>query len=202
MKIAVFGGTFNPVHNGHTNAAKVVMEKGLADKMIVIPDRIPPHKQAENLASGKDRLNMCRLAFLDIKGVEFSDWELKQTGKSYSVKTLRHFHQIFPEDRLYFLMGSDMLLSFRSWYKWEEILTLSGIICLARNEEDINRLEPFAEQLRREGGEVIIVNSPPLEISSTQIRENLKKNCNYTCYLQKNVVQYIVDNNLYDICDS
>ena len=197
MKIAVFGGTFNPVHNGHTNAAKVVMEKGLADKMIVIPDRIPPHKQAENLASGKDRLNMCRLAFSDIKGVEFSDWELKQTGKSYSVKTLRHFHQIFPEDRLYFLMGSDMLLSFRSWYKWEEILTLSGIICLARNEEDINRLEPFAEQLRREGGEVIIVNSPPLEISSTQIRENLKKNCNYTCYLQKNVVQYIVDNNLY-----
>ena len=199
MKIAVFGGTFNPVHNGHTNAAKVVMEKGLADKMIVIPDRIPPHKQAENLASGKDRLNMCRLAFLDIKGVEFSDWELKQTGKSYSVKTLRHFHQIFPEDRLYFLMGSDMLLSFRSWYKWEEILTLSGIICLARNEEDINRLEPFAEQLRREGGEVIIVNVPPMEISSTQIRENLKKNCNYTCYLQKNVVQYIVDNNLYDL---
>ena len=197
MKIAVFGGTFNPVHNGHTNAARVIMETGLADKMIVIPDRIPPHKAADNLATGEDRLNMCRLAFSDIKNIEFSDWELKQTGKSYSVKTLRYFHSIFPDDRLYFLMGSDMLLSFKSWYKWEEILSLSGILCLARNNEDISRLEPFGEELRREGGEVIIVNVPPLEISSTQIRENLKKNRNCTCYLNKNVVQYIVDNNLY-----
>ena len=85
MKIGVFGGTFNPVHLGHLNCLKSVAEQASLDKMIVMPDRIPPHKQAEDLASSEDRLNMCRLAFADIPCVEISDWELKQEGKSYSV---------------------------------------------------------------------------------------------------------------------
>ena len=81
MKIGVFGGTFNPVHLGHLNCLKSVAEQAGLDKMIVMPDRIPPHKQAEDLASSEDRLNMCRLAFADIPCVEISDWELKTTGK-------------------------------------------------------------------------------------------------------------------------
>ena len=82
MKIGVFGGTFNPVHLGHLNCLKSVAEQAGLDKMIVMPDRIPPHKQAEDLASSEDRLNMCRLAFVDIQIVEISDWEINQEGKS------------------------------------------------------------------------------------------------------------------------
>lgn len=194
MNIGIFGGTFNPVHNGHVNAAKVIMSRGILDELIVIPDRLPPHKQAEELVSGEHRLNMCRIAFDGIKGVKFSDWELRREGKSYSVYTLRHFKEKFPNDRLYFIMGSDMLLSFDKWYRYEEILSLAGIICLARCEEDTEKLLPYAKKI---GGEVKIVRTPPLEVSSTQIREFIKKNEKPTCYLNKNVVQYIVDNNLY-----
>ena len=106
MKIGVFGGTFNPVHLGHLNCLKSVAEQADLDKVIVMPDRIPPHKQAEDLASSEDRLNMCRLAFADIPCVEISDWELKQEGKSYSVITLRHLKEIYPHDKLFFIMGS------------------------------------------------------------------------------------------------
>lgn len=197
MKIGIFGGTFNPVHLGHINALLKIMDAIKFDKVIVMPDRIPPHKQAQNLASGEDRLNMCRLAFDDIPNVEVSDYELKQEGKSYSVLTLRHLKEIYPDDRLYFIMGSDMLLSFDKWYCYEEILSLSSLVCVSRSDDDTEKLEPYAEKLRKLGGEVIIVPVEPFEVSSTEIREMLKKNSDCTCYLKKNVVQYILSNNLY-----
>lgn len=175
MKIGVFGGTFNPVHLGHLNCLKSVAEQAGLDKMIVMPDRIPPHKQAEDLASSEDRLNMCRLAFADIPCVEISDWELKQEGKSYSVITLRHLKEIYPHDKLFFIMGSDMLLSFEEWYQYNEILSLSALICVARSREDIDHIEVKAKQLKAEGGEIIIVKTDPFEVSSTEIRQMLKK---------------------------
>lgn len=198
MKIGVFGGTFNPVHLGHLNCLKSVAEQAGLDKMIVMPDRIPPHKQAEDLASSEDRLNMCRLAFADIPCVEISDWELKQDGKSYSVITLRHLKEIYPHDKLFFIMGSDMLLSFEEWYQYEEILSLSALICVARSHEDIDHIEVKAKQLKAEGGEIIIIKTDPFEVSSTEIRQMLKKNVDCSCYLSENVVQYIVDKNLYN----
>ena len=198
MNIGIFGGTFNPVHLGHINCLKNVADKVKLDKVIVMPDRIPPHKQAEDLASAEDRLNMCRLAFADISCAEVSDWELKREGKSYSVITLRHLKKNYPHDKLHFIMGSDMLLSFEKWYCYEEILSLSALICVARSQEDVNRIELKADKLRAEGGEIIIVKIPPLEISSTEIRKMLKKNLDCSCYLSKNVVQYIVDKNLYN----
>lgn len=199
MRTGIFGGTFNPVHKGHVNALERVFEAVSLDRAIIIPDRIPPHKSAEDLVSGEDRLNMCRLAFSSVPKAEFSDWELNNHEKNYSVITLRHFHEIYPEDRLYFIMGSDMLLSFEKWYCYREILTLAGLICISRCNEDTEKLETAAENLRRQGGEVIIVPAEPFEISSSQIREMLKKNIDCSCYLHKNVVQYIVDKNLYDI---
>lgn len=198
MNIGIFGGTFNPVHLGHINCLKSVADQAGLDKIIVIPDRIPPHKQAEDLASAEDRLNMCKLAFEGLKCVEISDWELKQEGKSYSVITLRHLKKVYPHDKLFFIMGSDMLLSFEKWYQYKEILSLAALICVARSQEDVDRIEIKADQLRAKGGEIIIVRTAPFEVSSTQIREMLKKNLDCSCYLSENVVQYIVDKNLYN----
>lgn len=200
MKIGIFGGTFNPVHKGHVNALERVIEKVDLDRAIILPDRIPPHKSSEGLVSGEDRLNMCRMAFSSVLKAELSDWELKNDGKNYSVITLRHFHELYPEDRLYFIMGSDMLLSFEKWYRYDEILTLAGLICISRCDEDTAQLETAAEKLRvRNNVEIIIVDAKPFEISSSQIREMLKKNIDCSCYLHKNVVQYIMENNLYGI---
>lgn len=197
MNIGIFGGTFNPVHKGHVSALKKILSAVSLDRVLVLPDRIPPHKSAEGLVSGSDRLEMCRIAFSDVENTEVSDWELKNEGKSYSVITLRHFHEVFPEDKLYFIMGSDMLASFESWYRYEEILTLCSLICVSRSQEDTERLEGYADKLRAKGGEVIIVPVEPFEISSSQIRDMLKKNLDCTCYLDENVVQYIMAKNLY-----
>ncbi|MGN1134301.1 MAG: nicotinate (nicotinamide) nucleotide adenylyltransferase [Oscillospiraceae bacterium] len=199
MNIGIFGGTFNPIHNGHKNCLLEIMKAIDFQKVIILPDRIPPHKQAENLASGTDRLNMCRIALQGIDKLEFSDWELDNEGKSYSVITLRHFKEMYPEDKLYFFMGSDMLLSFHEWYRYEEILSLAALVCVSR-EEDVTRkhLEEYAEKLKNKGGEVIIVPAKPLEISSSEIRSMLKKNEDCTCYLDKNVVKYIREKKLYN----
>lgn len=197
MNIGIFGGTFNPVHKGHVSALKKILSAVSLDRVLVLPDRIPPHKSAEGLVSGSDRLEMCRIAFSNVENTEVSDWELKNEGKSYSVITLRHFHEAFPEDKLYFIMGSDMLASFESWYRYEEILTLCSLICVSRSQEDTDRLEGYADKLRSKGGEVIIVPVEPFEISSSQIRDMLKKNLDCTCYLDENVVQYIMAKNLY-----
>ena len=197
MNIGIFGGTFNPVHKGHVSALKKILSAVSLDRVLVLPDRIPPHKSAEGLVSGSDRLEMCRIAFSSVENAEVSDWELKNEGKSYSVITLRHFHKVFPDDKLYFIMGSDMLASFENWYRYEEILTLCSLICVSRSQEDTDRLEGYAEKLRAKGGKVMIVPVEPFEISSSQIRDMLKKNLDCTCYLDENVVQYIMANNLY-----
>ncbi len=199
MNIGIFGGTFNPIHNGHKNCLLKIMKAIDFQKVIIIPDRIPPHKQAENLASGTDRLNMCKIALADIQNLEFSDWELKNEGKSYSVITLRHFKEIYPNDKLFFFMGSDMLLSFHEWYRYEEILSLAALVCVSRENEITEKcLEVYAEKLKNKGGEVIIVPAKPFEISSSEIRRRLKKNKDCTCYLDKNVVKYIREKNLYN----
>lgn len=199
MNTAIYGGTFNPVHKGHYNCLKTVLDSIELDRIIVLPDRLPPHKSSEGLVSGIDRLNMCKLAFKDLEKVSFSDWELKQKGKSYSVITLRHFHKKYPDDKLFFIMGSDMLLSFESWYEYKEILRLATLVCVSReNSVTKQLLEEHARKLTSEnGGEIIIVDAKPFEVSSTQIREMIKKSQDTSCYLDENVVQYISDNNLY-----
>ena len=167
--------------------------------MIVMPDRIPPHKQAEDLASSEDRLNMCRLAFADIPCVEISDWELKQEGKSYSVITLRHLKEIYPHDKLFFIMGSDMLLSFEEWYQYKEILSLSALICVARSHEDIDHIEVKAKQLKAEGGERDNHNVKTDPFECLQLRYvKCSKNVDCSCYLGENVVQYSGQKNLYN----
>ena len=196
--IGIFGGTFNPVHRGHTKLLKSVMEAVEFDKVIVLPDRIPPHKKADDLVSGDDRYEMCRIAFDSIKNVQVSNWELKQSGKSYSVLTLRHFHNIYPNDKLFFIMGSDMLLSFHEWFCYEEILELASLICISReNKATVEKLSDYAEKLTEKSGEVIILETKPFEASSTQIRDNLKKGLDCSCYLNENVVQYIEAKKLY-----
>lgn len=197
MKTAVlFGGTFNPVHMGHEHLLRQVAQSIEPDKIFVIPSKIPPHKQAEALASEQDRLNMCRLAFSDIPNTEFSDYEFTRTGKSYSVYTVQHFAELYPEYKLYFVMGSDMLLSFHEWFMYEKILEMCGIVCISRADEDTSKLEKYADTLRNRA-DIIVLKAEPFEISSTEIRSRLKKHLDCSCYLNKNVVQYIVEKNLY-----
>ena len=198
-KIGIYGGTFNPVHKGHINCLRSVLNEIDLDRVIILPDRIPPHKSSSELVSGEDRFNMCKIAFRGFENAQVDDWELRQTGKSYSVKTLRHFHKVYPDCKLYFIMGSDMQKKKKKWYKYDEILKLAALLCVSRENSNTDEmLRAYAKELTDEcGGEIIVIKTRPLEVSSTQIRQMISFSEDCTCYLDKNVVKYIYDKKLY-----
>lgn len=201
MDIGIYGGTFDPVHKGHVRLLECAAEACDFDKMIVLPDRIPPHKQAEGLVSGEDRLEMCRRAFGGISNAEVCDWEIRQEGLSYSVLTLRHFRELYPADRLWFIMGSDMLTSFSKWYRYEEILSLAGLVCMSRYDDsgDDEELEAAAEELRSVGGEVRLVKAQAIEVSSSQVRQMLSRGEDCSALLDEGVLAYIMEKELYGV---
>jgi nicotinate-nucleotide adenylyltransferase len=139
---------------------------------------------------------MLRLATEYNKSFEVSDYEFSQERTSYTVYTIRHFKELYPDDEFYLLIGSDMLLTFDEWYCFEEIMKNASIVCVSRNEGDYPQLASKAQQLL-EYGNVKICTTAPYPVSSTEIREKIRKNLNWYCYLDKNVVQYIRLGKLY-----
>ena len=111
MRIGIYGGAFNPVHKGHIKLAEEVKTKADLDKIIIMPSGLSPHKSSGSLIDSSHRLQMCKLAF---EGEDYiiSDLEIKREGKSYTVDTVTELKEIYPDDELYLIMGSDMLLSF------------------------------------------------------------------------------------------
>lgn len=196
MKTGIFGGSFNPVHNGHIHLAKAVMEELSLDRIFFVPSRISPHRSSDEYVSGEDRLEMLRLACEGLKGLEVCDYELKSDRVSYSIYTVEHFRSLYPEDELFLLVGSDMLLSFDKWYRFEDILSHVSLAVVSRQDGDMDALRKKAEELS-EYGRIYVSYTAPLIASSTEIRENIVKNDNWTCYLNENVVQYIRLRGLY-----
>ena len=198
-RIALFGGSFNPIHNGHLHLAKTVHDQCGLDRMLLMPSGTAPHKSSAEYAPARDRLAMCRLAAEPYPWLEVSDYELTKPGKSYTVETLRHLHGCCPEDALFLLIGSDMLLSFDSWYCWQEILTLCSLICVSRGTEPEEMLREKAAALAP-FGQVTVLHTRPLPMSSSQIRHKITLCRKFSCYLPENVVQYIMLHRLYGAC--
>lgn len=161
--------------------------------MLIIPSCIPPHKIPGKLASGEDRLEMCRLAFED-DVFEISSMELERGNRSYTVETLRELKKIYPDDELYFIIGSDMLSTFTQWYCWEEILSLSYICAASRENGYVPDLSVYTDEQKKR---FILLDAEPLEVSSTQLR-NLIANDEECGLIDKKVMDYIKSKNLYD----
>ena len=198
MKIAVFGGTFNPVHKAHLKIANEFVSLLNLDKVLIIPTFIPPHKNSSELADGAHRMNMCKLVFMGEK-FQVSDIEIKRQGKSYSYDTLCELKRVYPDDELYFIIGSDMLLSFDKWYRYEDILSMCTL-CVMTRENEIGRetlLEYARNVLKLREDEIIISNSKAYEMSSTLIREKIRRNENLSDFLTEEVENYIKENKLY-----
>lgn len=197
-RTALFGGSFDPVHNGHVNLVREIAERNFLDRVIVMPTYISPFKQEKKAADGEYRLEMCRIAFSGIPYVTVSDYELSRQGVSYSVDTVEYFSDKYPDDELFFIMGSDMLLSFEKWHRYKDILKMCTIIAASRENggSDIELLKEKAVELS-DKGRVIVTEISAFELSSTEIREKILKNCDLSCYMDKNVVKYIEENNVY-----
>ena len=199
MKIAFFGGSFDPVHAEHINIVKAAAEKLEADKIVVIPAYIPPHKQGKSLASAQDRLNMAKLAFGHIKNCEVSSYEIAAGGTSYTYRTLKHFREKYPQAAFYWIVGADMLKDFYSWKEPETILSEAELVAAGREGEKLN---VRAEQLRffakfRKFFRTLEYTGR--DISSTKARILCAFGEDLRPYLTQDVIDYIEANELYRV---
>lgn len=193
-RTGIFGGSFNPIHLGHIHLAETVIEKLQLDRLVLMPANIPPHKRCDDYADSSDRLEMCRIAAEGIEKIEVSDWEIKENNVSYTYNTIIHFHKLYPEDTLYLLTGSDMLLYFDKWYRYKDILAEAVLVAVSREENDMDELKKKKAELEK-FGRVILIDAEPIVISSTEIRKNVNKSA---CYLNEKVVQYINEKKIYN----
>ena len=194
-KIAIYGGSFDPPHKGHKLLAENLASVCGAEKVIIIPTALSPFKNSSS-ATAEDRLDMCKLFFKEDL-FQISDIEIKRGGKSYTVDTLTQIKEENPDAELFLFMGDDMLLSFDKWYCYQEILRLATIVCACRTEnlEELQNMKNFVKNVLNAEERVIICESVPFEISSTEIRSSLKDGVNKG--LSEEIYNYIAAKGLY-----
>ena len=198
-RIGIYGGTFNPPHIGHIQAAAQAMSALKLTKLLLIPDRVPPHKALPSgSASPQQRLEMLRIAAAGYPGMEVSDLELNREGVSYTWETVEQLKTLHPGAELILLMGTDMFLSFHTWKKPEAILENAALAVMYRGErgEEAAVAAKKAEMEAR-GAEIHLAQNDVTPISSTQMRRLLAFRCAGE-FLPDGVLDYIRENRLYD----
>lgn len=190
MKIGIFGGSFNPVHNMHKNIALNLIKRGYLDKVIYVPTGDSYNK--EGLIRFNDRFNMLRLMIQKYRNLSLSDIG-NNKDYEYTYQVLDYFKKINPGDEIYFICGTDNLLEFDTWREFEYILDNYKLLVIIRNNHDVyEMLKKYYKYKDR----IIITDIKAQVISSTNIRENLKKGIrDYN--LEKEIYEYIKENDLY-----
>ena len=187
MKIGLFGGTFNPPHKTHLNMAHQAVSQLQLDKLIIMPCGDPPHKKTD--VDKLDRLAMCKIAF-DGMG-EVSDYEITRVGKSYTVDTLQHLHETYPNDQLFLIIGEDSFRDFEKWYKPQQILSLAKLAVCERDGVDSSQME------QKYLGKIAKVSFEPTDVSSTEIRLRYNFRLPNTQFVDDAVDKFILQNNVY-----
>ena len=204
--IGIFGGTFDPVHKGHTEIIKNLFELIPLDKVIVIPNGIPPHRKAS--VSSEERLRMVSSAFKGSENVVIDDREIQKKDPSYAISTLRELIEENPEHSLVWIMGSDAFAEIDSWYQWEDFIKMINIIVMVRPNHEIP-IESEAYKLLQKSHtidkdslssgteKILLLKIRPIEISSTDIRNKIIKGSDVSEFLLEEVNELINKGNLY-----
>ena len=199
-RIGIYGGTFNPPHLGHIGAARCAANALGLDRLLVIPDRIAPHKQIPaDSPTPEQRLEMLQISLANESGVEVSDLELKREGVSYTYQTVEQLRETYPEARLYLLMGTDMFTSFHQWRNPEQIWNNATLAVFCRGEK--GEKEAIARQkqyLEEQGATVELVDNPVLTISSSDLRRLIVFRC-ADPFLADGVGDYIREHGFYGV---
>lgn len=197
MKIGIFGGTFNPIHKGHTYTAQKIIENGLADKILFMVTATPPHKVYVD-TSAQHRFNMTKTA-LDGENLVACDFEIKKGGKSYSYETLKAMKEKYPDDEILFIMGADMFINMPNWYEADKLRREFSYIIVDRSDAfETPVFKEFAEKQIKDFNmtvEILKIKTP--DISSTEIRERVKKGLDIKEMVDEKVEKYIAENKLY-----
>lgn len=194
-KTGVFGGAFNPVHNGHVNLAREAIAQLKLRRLMIIPTFESPHKSTR-LAPFDDRAEMCRLAFSGISDkcdIEISDIERQMGGVSYTINTLRELKRRYSDEQFFLLIGGDMLYSFREWFKYESILKECKVCAVARGGDSLSDMMEFANEI----GRVKVLPTDIVDISSTEIRRRITASEPFGELVPGGVAAYIEKNGSY-----
>lgn len=177
MKIAIYGGTFNPPHRGHVESLQAVYEQAKPDRVLVIPASIPPHKElAAGSPDAEKRLELTRLAFKELPYAEVTDMELTRTGKSYTSDTVEELLRKYPDAELMLAMGTDMFLSFETWHEYRYLIDNVTMLVFARREGEDEKIFKYGEYLESKyGAKINYIMHDPLPISSSEIRRLLPR---------------------------
>jgi nicotinate-nucleotide adenylyltransferase len=188
-RVGIFGGTFDPIHNGHLITAQSVKEIRNLDKIIFIPAYISPHKQHAKASSPEHRLNMLRMAIDDIPFFECSDFEIKQHTISYTIDTLKEYKKYYEEIDL--IIGYDNIFQFHTWKDPDEIFKLANVVVLKRkSSHPIEYMDKYVESAH-------FVETRGIEISATDIRNRVHADLPIYYLVPEKVLEYINTNKLY-----
>lgn len=190
---AIFGGTFNPFHKGHYEMLKSLNNCDKVSKILIMPDKIPPHKSVELLASDEDRLNMCKIVADDFSKAELCDIEFKREGKSYTYDTVKLLEGIYPNDNLAFVCGGDMLVYFDKWYKADELMKMLPFFVFKRVSTDDSEFNDCIVKFSEKGMKIILMEEDIPNISSTDFR-----NSSLGDLLPEKIYNYITERGLYN----
>ena len=205
---ALFGGTFDPIHQGHIDTARALVDELKINRLHLMPNSVPPHRP-QPVASAAQRLAMVELACDADPRLVPEAFELRSSEPSYTVKTLQNFKQQYPQDTLLFVMGMDSLVSLDSWYQWQSLVELAHIIVMPRPgyqlQQASDTLRQFIQQHRcndasvlhqQQHGCIYLANTPLRDISATAIREGISQ-LDSENVLPTKVAAYIAQQRLY-----
>ena len=198
LRVGIFGGTFSPIHNGHIASAKAFMEQMKLDYLYVIPTCLPPHKQIDASDDPIHRMRMCELAFRGVDGVIVSDIEIMRGGKSYTYDTLVELSR--PNTRLFFMCGTDMVLTFDKWYRAEDNFKLCYPVYVRRENDPIMTqriVAKITEYYEKYGVMFRKIITEPIDVSSTMVRNRVERGEDISDLVPAYVAEYIKENRLY-----
>lgn len=196
IRIGILGGTFDPVHIGHIEIAKSAMRQCSLAQVRVMTAGIPPHKRDKKTTPSRMRYKMTELAISGEAGLFADDYELKKSEYSYTANTLCELKKLHPEWDIYFIIGEDSLRDLHLWYKPEVIVRNCTLLVYPRKAgSNINDLKAMYEE--KMGAEIIIIDAPEIDVSSTEIREKIKNGESADGLLPEKVMEYIRETGLY-----
>lgn len=196
MRRAIYGGSFNPVHNDHIRLALRFAEQFELDKVTLIPTYITPLKNNSKIVDGIHRYNMCVLAAGDYPLLEVSDTELRRKGESYTSDTIAEFKN--DDDTLFLIVGADMYMTLDKWHDFNYIFDNVTILAAPRDELDYISLEEKYDEYRvKYGCRTIIAGSGIGELSSTIVREGIAAGADVSSMIDHRVLEYIREHDLY-----
>ena len=198
LRVGIYGGAFAPIHIGHVEAAKAFIEQMWLDVLFVVPTGKSPHKKMDTTASDADRLEMCRRAFEGVEGVIVSDIEISREDTSYSIETLRYFTD--EDRRLFMLCGTDMMLTLGEWNDADEIFKLCYPVYIRREDDrtlDEEIIKTNTRYFETFGKYVIKLDAPAIDISSSALRDMMRRGEDVSAYIPARVLEYIDEKGLY-----